>query len=54
VSLATTPRPEAELRGLVYGLTELKSDEGVSWYRRPVPIAIVIGVLALFLNIWFA
>ena len=40
--------------GLVYGLTELKHDEGVSWYKRPVPLAIAIAALALLLNIWFA
>ncbi len=54
VSLATKARPEAELRGLVYGLTELKHDEGVSWYKRPVPLAICIAAMALFLNFWFA
>jgi SSS family solute:Na+ symporter len=54
VSLATKPRPEAELKGLVYGFTELKHDEGVSWYKRPVPLAIGIAALALFFNFWFA
>jgi len=54
VSLATKARPETELHGLVYGLTELKHDEGVSWYKRPVPLAIAIAALALFLNFWFA
>jgi SSS family solute:Na+ symporter len=54
VSLVTQPRPEKELHGLVYGLTELKHDEGVNWYKRPVPLAIAIAALALFLNIWFA
>ena len=54
VSLATSPRPEAELQGLVYGFTELKHDEGVSWYKRPVPLAIGIAALALFFNFWFA
>jgi SSS family solute:Na+ symporter len=54
VSLATKPKPEAELTGLVYGFTELKHDEGVAWYKRPVPLAIAIGALALFLNFWFA
>jgi len=54
VSLATKPRPESELTGLVYGLTELKHDEGVAWYKRPVPLAIVIAAMALFLNFWFA
>ena len=54
ISLATSPRPEKELHGLVYGLTELKHDEGVAWYKRPVPLAIAIAALALFLNFWFA
>jgi SSS family solute:Na+ symporter len=54
VSLVTKPRAENELVGLVYGLTELKHDEGVSWYKRPVPLAIGIAALALFLNFWFA
>jgi solute:Na+ symporter, SSS family len=54
VSLATKPRPERELEGLVYGLTRLRHDEGVSWYKRPVAIAVLVGVLALILNFWFA
>jgi solute:Na+ symporter, SSS family len=54
VSLATAPRAENELVGLVYGLTVHKHDEGVSWYKRPLPLAILVGVLAVFLNIWFA
>jgi SSS family solute:Na+ symporter len=54
VSLATSPRPEKELHGLVYGLTELKHDEGVAWYKRPVPLAFAIAALAIFLNFWFA
>jgi SSS family solute:Na+ symporter len=54
VSLATAPRPESELQGLVYGLTKLPHDEGVSWYKRPVPVAIAVGALALILNLWFA
>lgn len=53
VSLMTRPRPEAELRGLVYGLTELPREEGVSWYRRPAPLAVVVGVMCLLLNFWF-
>ena len=54
VSMVTAPRPEKELHGLVYGLTELKHDEGVAWYKRPVPLAIAIAALALVLNFWFA
>jgi SSS family solute:Na+ symporter len=54
VSAVTRPRPERELEGLVYGLTKIKHDEGVSWYLRPAPVAVAVGVLALILNIWFA
>ena len=54
VSLVTSPRPDAELEGLVYGLTRIKHEEGVSWYLRPAPIAIAVGLLLVLLNIWFA
>jgi SSS family solute:Na+ symporter len=53
VSLVTKPRPGAELRGLVYGLTDKPHEGGVSWYQRPVPLAVVVGVLCVLLNIWF-
>jgi SSS family solute:Na+ symporter len=53
VSLATAPYPEARLRGLVYGLTELPSEEGVPWYRRPLPLALVVLVAVAFLNLIF-
>ena len=54
VSLATTPRPDREMEGLVYGLTNIRHDEGVSWYRRPATLAIIVLVLVVLLNIWFA
>jgi SSS family solute:Na+ symporter len=54
VSVATRPKPDRELEGLVYGLTTIKHDEGVSWYLRPVPLAVAVGLLALILNFWFA
>src|SRR4051794_36354375 len=54
VSLATRPREARELEGLVYGLTKVPREEGVSWYLRPAPVAIAVGVLVLILNIWFA
>jgi solute:Na+ symporter, SSS family len=54
VSLGTRPRPESDLHGLVYSLTNIKHDEGVSWYLRPGPVAIVVAILLLILNIWFA
>jgi hypothetical protein len=39
---------------LVYGLTKTPRSDNAVWYKRPVPVAIVIGVLVLILNIWFA
>jgi solute:Na+ symporter, SSS family len=53
ISLATTPRPENELRGLVYALTEREHDESVAWYKRPVFFGIVVLGLTLLLNIIF-
>ncbi len=54
VSLVTRPRPEKELEGLVYGLTKLGHDEGVSWYKRPAPVAVCVAVFLIILNFWFA
>ncbi len=52
-SLLTQPRPEEELRGLVYGLTPIAHDEGLPWYQRPVPLAVVVLSLTLLLNLAF-
>jgi SSS family solute:Na+ symporter len=53
ISLATAAPPESQLRGLVYGLTDLPSEEGVRWYLRPAPLAIVAAVALVFLNLIF-
>jgi len=53
VSLATRPRPESELRGLVFGLTEMPKDSGMPWFKRPAPLAWFVGIIAILLNIWF-
>jgi solute:Na+ symporter, SSS family len=53
VSAATKPRPDSELRGLVYSLTERPRDEKLPWHHRPATIgAIVLAVVAL-LNVVF-
>jgi SSS family solute:Na+ symporter len=59
VSLVTTPKPEEELRGLVWGLTrtdardeELAPAERV-WYRSPYVLAAGLVVLIIILNIIF-
>jgi hypothetical protein len=52
--MATQPRPEKELEGLVYGLTKLPDTSGDVWYQRPWPLAIAVSVILIVLNIWFA
>ena len=54
VSMVTTPRTDQEMEGLVYGLTKIRHDEGVVWYKRPAALAVVVLVLVILLNIWFA
>ncbi|HXS98579.1 MAG TPA: sodium:solute symporter family protein [Candidatus Limnocylindrales bacterium] len=54
VSLATRPKPAAQLEGLVYGFTKIPHEEGVSWYLRPAPIAVGVAVMVLIINFWFA
>ncbi|HVV21512.1 MAG TPA: sodium:solute symporter family protein [Pseudonocardiaceae bacterium] len=59
VSLATEPKPDSELRGLVWALTsraELRGEESPgdrAWYRRPVVLGVTVLVIALALNIVF-
>ncbi|MCE5306221.1 MAG: sodium:solute symporter family protein [Acidobacteriales bacterium] len=53
VSLATRPRAETELRGLVFGLTETLNEPGLVWYKRPAVLAVVVGVICLLLNFLF-
>jgi SSS family solute:Na+ symporter len=58
VSLVTAPKPETELKGLVYSLTS-KSDfhdphgRELAWYQQPVKLAGVGAVLAIALNVVF-
>jgi SSS family solute:Na+ symporter len=53
ISLATQPKREEELRGLVYGFTDMPSDEDEPWYRRPGPLAMIVGVALIILNLIF-
>ncbi|MFL5483591.1 MAG: sodium:solute symporter family protein [Gemmatimonadaceae bacterium] len=53
VSLVTRPRPDEELRGLVYSLTPKPSEGNVVWYERPKVIAVFVLAMALLLNIIF-
>jgi SSS family solute:Na+ symporter len=53
VSLLTKPKPEAELRGLVYGATDIPAETYVSTFHRPWFWAVVVGVIFVALNIIF-
>ena len=53
VSLMTAPKPESELRNLVYGITEIPREAGVAWYKRPGPLAILVMVMLVGLNLLF-
>ncbi|MFL5576929.1 MAG: sodium:solute symporter family protein [Gemmatimonadaceae bacterium] len=53
VSLATRPRPEDELRGLVYALTTVPSEGAAPWYRRPAALAGIALTATLALNLVF-
>ncbi len=53
VSLVTRPKPAADLENLVYGLTKIPREE-VSWYLRPAPLAVIVAVICIILNLVFA
>jgi SSS family solute:Na+ symporter len=47
----TKPKPDSELTGLVYGLTEVPSIGNVPLYQKPVFWAVVVAVVLVILNI---
>lgn len=51
VSLLTKPKPDAELTGLVYGLTEVPSIGDVPLYQKPIFWAVAVSVVLIILNI---
>ncbi len=54
ISLSTEQKKSDEmLKGLVYSLTPRISEEGVAWYKRPTPLALIVGALAIILSILF-
>ena len=53
VSLVTKPRPDEELKGLVYSLTEKPKYTSEKWYKRIVPLAIILLAITIALNIIF-
>ena len=53
VSLVTKPKTDAELEGLVYGLTPIPSQQGLSIYQKPIFWAGVVTLVFVGLNVIF-
>ncbi len=53
VSLCTKPKPEVELKGLVYSLTEKPTYHQDKWYLRVAPLGIILVIITIILNIIF-
>ena len=53
VSLVTKPKPYSELKGLVYGETDIPSSSGLPLMQRPLFWVCVVGVVFFVLNIIF-
>ncbi|QQS45968.1 MAG: sodium:solute symporter family protein [Acidobacteriota bacterium] len=53
ISMITRPRPDEELKGLVWSLTPRPKDEGLKWHQKPATLALVVTALLLVLNVVF-
>src|SRR6267143_3031954 len=53
VSMLTKPKPDSELTGLVYGVTDIPSESYVTVFHRPWFWASVVAVLFLVVNVVF-
>jgi SSS family solute:Na+ symporter len=53
VSLVTKPKPESELKNLVYGFTEVPPVNDAPWYKRPGPLAVIVIAVLVVVNLLF-
>ncbi|MBO9200702.1 MULTISPECIES: sodium:solute symporter family protein [Niastella] len=53
VSLVTKPKPDEQLKGLVYSLTEKPKYHEQKWYLRVVPLGLLLLVITILLNFIF-
>jgi SSS family solute:Na+ symporter len=53
VSLATKPKSEHELKGLVYSFTKRESAIKSHWYLNPVTLGVLLLLATILLNIIF-
>jgi SSS family solute:Na+ symporter len=51
--MATRPKPDSELAGLVYGCTDVPGEGHLPAYKRPAFWACVVGAAFVILNIIF-
>jgi SSS family solute:Na+ symporter len=50
ISMATRPRPEEQLRGLVYSLTDKPQYQHLPLLHRPATLAVMVGIMTVVLN----
>lgn len=53
VSLFTRPKPDEQLRGLVWSLTEKPTYTAAKWYQKVGPIGLVLIIITIILNLIF-
>ena len=53
VSLFTQPRPDKELVGLVYALTDKPHEGHLTWYQRPLALGVIVLLMTAALNFLF-
>jgi len=53
VSYMTKPKPDSELKDVVYGLTPIPKTEHVSWFHSPIFWAVVVAAIFVILQIVF-
>jgi SSS family solute:Na+ symporter len=53
VSLVTKPRPDNELVGLVYALTDKPHEAHLNWYQRPLALGLIVLLMTVALNFLF-
>jgi solute:Na+ symporter, SSS family len=52
LSVLGKPKPAAELKGLVWGATDMPKTGGEPWHKRPVPLALAAAAICIAINIW--
>ncbi|MCL5096926.1 MAG: sodium/solute symporter [Candidatus Omnitrophica bacterium] len=53
ISLFTEPKPDSEIKDLVYGMAPLPNEGTCAWYAKPTLWAAVVGVILVVVNIIF-